>query len=380
MRRIFNLFLLVTGMAAVIASCDKADTLPVYSNGTASTLSASSTTIAPAPADSNNVALTLNWTSPKYATDSSKYKYTIEIDSAGKNFSKPYTKVETGKLTTSFTAKELNNILVGRGYAFNAPVDMEVRLTSSYANNNERIASNILKIKMTPYKVPPKVVLPTSGKLFLVGDATAGGWTNPVPTPSQEFARIDETTFAGVFQLTGGKEYLILPVNGDWGHKYSVSDNTVAGLNQGGNFGFDLAQNFPGPATSGLYKIVVDFQAGKFTVTPYTGVLPSSLFIVGDATAGGWDNPVPVPSQQLTRVNSAVYEITLPLVGGKEYLLLPVNGDWSHKFAVANKSLAGLSSGGTFGYDLSDNFPGPATSGTYKITVNFVTNTFKVTQ
>jgi hypothetical protein len=380
MRKIFNHFLLVTAMAACLVACDKADTLPVYSNGTASTLSASSTTIAPAPADSNNVALTLNWTSPKYATDSSRYKFTIEIDSAGKNFSKPYTRIETGKLTASFTAKELNNFLVGRGYAFNVPVDMEVRLTSSYTNNNERIASNVLKIKMTPYKVPPKVALPTSGKLFLVGDATAGGWDNPVPTPSQEFARIDETTFAGVFQLTGGKEYLILPVNGDWGHKYAVADNSIAGLNQGGSFGFDLAKNFPGPATSGLYKIVVDFQAGKFTVTPYTGVLPSSLFIVGDATPGGWDNPVPVPSQQLTRLNSAEYEITLPLTGGKEYLLLPTNGDWGHKFAVANKSLAGLSSGGTFGYDLADNFPAPATSGTYKIRVNFVTNTFKVTQ
>src|SRR4051812_12146354 len=220
MRRIFNLVLLVTGMAAVMVACDKADSLPVYSSGTASTLSASSTTIAPAPADSNNTALTLSWTSPKYATDSSTYKYTIEIDSAGKNFSKPFTKVVTGKMAASFTAKELNNFLVGRGYAFNTPVDMEVRMTSSYTNNNERITSNIVKIKMTPYKVPPKVALPTTGKLFLVGDATAGGWNNPVPTPSQEFARLDETTFAGVFQLTGGKEYLILPQNGDWGHKY----------------------------------------------------------------------------------------------------------------------------------------------------------------
>lgn len=210
MRRIFNLVLLFTGMAAIIVACDKADTLPLYSNGTASTLSASSTTIAPAPADSNNTVLTLSWTSPKYATDSSKYKYTIEIDSAGKNFSKPYTRVETGKLSSSFTAKELNNFLVGRGYAFNAPVDMEIRMTSSYANNNERLTSNIIKVKMTPYKVPPKVALPTSGRLFLVGSATAGGdatgWNNPVPTPAQEFARLDETTFGGVFQITGGKE------------------------------------------------------------------------------------------------------------------------------------------------------------------------------
>ena len=120
----------------------------------------------------------------------------------------------------------------------------------------------------------------------------------------------------------------MLPVNGDWSHKFAVANNSVAGISAGGDFGFDLSDNFKAPATSGLYKIIVDFQSGKFTVTPYTGVLPTNLYIVGDATTGGWNNPVPVPSQQLTRVNSSVWEITLPLVGGKQYLLLPLNGDW----------------------------------------------------
>jgi hypothetical protein len=379
MRSILNFTLLLTGVTAFFTSCDKAESLPVFGTGAAPVFSASSTTVAPLPADSNNVALTLNWTYPNHATDSSKIKYTIEIDSTGKNFANAATKIVMGSLSTSFTAKELNNILLAKGYAFNVPVDMDVRVTSSYANNNERLASNILKIKMTPYKVPPKVVLPSSSKLFLVGSASQGGWTNPVPVPTQEFVRLDETTWGGIFQLNGAMEYLLLPVNGDWSHKYSVADNTIAGLNQGGNFGFDLAQNIPGPATSGLYKIIVDFQSGKFSVTPFTSVLPANLYIVGDATAGGWGNPVPVPSQQLTRVNSSVYEITIPLIGGKQYLLLPVNGDWSHKFSVADNSITGLAAGGTFGYDLPQNFPGPAASATYKITINFVTGKFSVT-
>jgi hypothetical protein len=379
MRSIFNLFLFITGATVILNSCDKAEVLPFFENGSAPVLLTSANAVAPLPADSNNVALTLNWSNPKYATDSNSIKYIIEIDSTGKNFSNPATKIVMGGLSTSFTAKELNNILLAKGYAFNVPVDMDVRVTSSYANNNERLASNILKIKMTPYKVPPKVVLPSSSKLFLVGSASQGGWTNPVPVPTQEFVRLDETTWGGIFQLIGAMEYLLLPVNGDWGHKYSVADNTVAGLNQGGNFGYDLPQNIPGPATSGLYKIIVDFQSGKFSVTPYTSVLPANLYIVGDATAGGWNNPVPVPSQQLTRINSSVYEISIPLTGGKQYLLLPVNGDWSHKFSVADNSIPGLAAGGSFGYDLPQNFPGPSASATYKITVNFVTGKFSVT-
>ena len=130
-------------MSLVLLACDKADALKVHENGSAVTLSSSSATLAPPPADSNKVALTLNWTDPKYATAMSNYKFIIEMDSTGKNFSKPDVKTVTGALTTSFLAKELNAFLVARGYAFNAPVDMDVRVTSSYVNNNEKYTSNV---------------------------------------------------------------------------------------------------------------------------------------------------------------------------------------------------------------------------------------------
>lgn len=375
MKSTIKFLVLVTGLITILAACNKVADLPYYDNGIAPVLTASAATVAPAAADSNKVALTLDWTYPKYATDTNNIKYTIDIDSTGKNFSKATSKVVMGSMSTSFTAKELNTMLLNYGYAFNVPVDMDVRVTSSYANNNERIGSNILKIRMTPYKVPPKVALPTTGKLFLVGDASQSGWDNPVKVPEQEFSRIDETTFAGVFQLNGGKQFLLLPQNGDWTHKFAVPDNTVAGLSAGGVFGFDAKDNFPAPATSGWYKIVVDFQVGRFTVTPFTGVLPTNLFIVGDATAGGWNNPVPATTQQFRRLNSSEFELTLPLNGGKEFLLLPVNGSWDHKYAVKDKSLAGLSNGGDLGYDLGDNLPAPTANGTYKINVNFALGT-----
>ncbi len=371
MRLIKSFAFTIVAASALLLACSKVADLPSYANGTATVLSSSTVTVAPPPADSNKVALTLTWTNPKYAIDSSNYKFVIEMDSAGKNFANPLTKTVMKARSADFTAKEINSFLVGRNYAFNVPVDMDVRVTSSYANNNERLFSNTLRIKVTPYKVPPKVALPSSLKLFLVGDATAGGWNNPVPVPTQEFSRLDETTWAGIFSLTSGKEYLVLPVNGDWSHKFAVANKSLLGLATGGDFGFDLGDNFPAPATSGTYKIVIDFQQGKFTVTPYTSVLPTNLFIVGDATPGGWNNPVPVPTQQFTRINSSEWKVTLNMTGAKEYLLLPVNGDWSHKYAVSNKTIPGLSAGGDFGYDLPDNFPAPAASGTKTISVNF---------
>jgi hypothetical protein len=376
MKYLSKLFLGLAVMLVFSACLKKVADLPFYKNGTAAVLTASTTTIAPTAADSNNVALTLNWTYPQYATDSSNVKYLIQIDKAGGDFSNAYSRTVNDSLHTDFIAKDLNSMLLGFGVPYNVAQDIDVRIISSYANNNERINSNTVTVKMTPYVTPPKVTPPESNELYLVGDATQGGWANPVPVPSQKFSKIDSVTYAGVFNLVGGKQYLVLPVNtNNWDIKYSVADNSIIGLDKGGDFGVGLPANFPGPTTSGWYKIVLDFQSGKFTVTPFANPIPDNLFIVGDATAGGWNNPVPVPSQKLTRISSSEFTITMPFIGGKQYLLLPVNGKWDHKYAVADNTITGLSAGGDFGYDLSSNFPGPDAGGTYKLTVNFALGT-----
>jgi hypothetical protein len=371
--KIFNkIGLLMLATAITITACDKKDSVSVYGEGVTTVLSSSSTTVAPPPADSNKVALTFTWTDPKYTTDSANYKFIIQIDSTGKNFAKPSSRTVIKSLTNSYLAKELNSILLARNYAFNVPVDMDVRLIASYANNNEQRISNTLKIKMTPYKIPPKVALPATGKLFIVGQATAADWTNPVPTPSQEFSRLDETTFAGVFQLDANDSYLLLPENGQWTKYGGVGANNTN--NVGGDDFKPEGGDLKAPATSGMYKIVVDFQFGKFSVTPYTGVLATSLFIVGNATPGGdaagWNNPVPVPSQQFTRVNSSLFELTVGLNADKSYLFLPVNGSWTDKYG----GMVGNNLNNVLGDDFKFNgadMKAPTVSGNYKISVNF---------
>ena len=57
-------------------------------------------------------------------------------------------------------------------------------------------------------------------------------------------------------------------------------------------------------------------------------------------------------------------------------MLLPVNGDWTNKYSVADNTVTGLSAGGSFGYNLSSNFPAPATTGLYTIRVDFQHGTF----
>lgn len=372
MKNLLKFSVVLLAVAGFITACQKADQLPFYGTGSEPSLSSDVSAIAPSATDSNSVVLNLDWTYPNFASDSATAKYIVQIDAAGNNFANASTKQVIGALGTSFTGKEFNDILLGFGYAFNVAYDLEIRVIASYANNNDQQISNILSVTGTAYKIPPKVELPSSGKLYIVGSATAGGWNNPVPVPAQEFAQVGETKWSGVFYLTGGQEFLILPVNGIWDNKYAVADNTVPGLNEGGDFGYNLSNNFPGPTVDGWYKMEFDFQAGKFAVSPYLGSVPADLFIVGSATIGGWNNPVPVPSQQLIKLNSSNFELELDMNGGSEYLLLPENGSWG-KYGLDN----GTPESGIFKSE-GGNFIGPSNTGKYKLEVSFLDNTYKV--
>jgi len=361
-----NAFVIIL-MVAGFWSCEKIDPLEMYGPGTASTLTASANNLAPVVADSSKNVMTLNWTNPNYSVDSSTVKYVIQVDSIGRNFSKAAEKVIQGKLSASFTAKEINTIALGFGFAFNKSYNMEMRIISSHANNNERLVSNAFPFKYTPYVTPPKVTIPASNALFLVGSATAGGWNNPVPMPSQQFTRIDSVTYEGTFYMKGGQQYLCLPVNGDWSTKYSVKDNNAVGLKSGGDFGFNLSDNFPGPDKTGLYKLRLDFQAGKFTVTPIQEY--GLLYVAGDYQ--GW-NPGTAP-QIASPKNDGNHEGYVQVKAGGSYeFKLTSQADWNG----TNYGDGGQGTLSTSGGNLK--FPG--TGGFFRINANTTSNTFTIAQ
>ena len=365
MKYIFKGLLMVMSAAIIFAACKKTDSLPYYPTGVAPVLSSDISSFTPAPADSDNVALTFSWSSPNYSTDSSTVKYTIQVDSAGKDFSHAQSRTVAGTLASAFTAKEFNNMLIALGFDFGVTYSVDVRIISSYANNNDQKISNILTLQVTPYVVPAKVLPPQSGTLYIVGSATAGSWGNPVPVPAQQFTKVDSLDFEGTFYLKGGQEYLMLPVDGDWSHKYSVADNTVAGLNAGGDFGYDLSSNFPGPSASGMYKISVDFQHGNFTVTSVN--VFSQLYVPGDYQ--GW-NPGVAPSLASPN-NDGIYEgfVNVPAGGSYEFKITN-QPDW-------NGTAYGDGGGGTVSTS-GGNLKFPA-GGYYKVNVDLNANTYSLT-
>ncbi len=269
----------------------------------------------------------------------------------------------TGVFTSNITGLKPNTTYYVRAYAINSGgVSYGNEITFKTANG-------------------PAVPLPSSNSLFIVGAATMGNWENPVPVPTQEFARIDETTYGGIFQMNGGEDYALLPVNGSWDTKYAITDNTLPGVDSAGNFFLSAGPGslFKAPSASGLYKITVDFQTGRYKVEPFTqqNGLPGDLFIIGAATPGGWNNPVPVPSQQLTRRNSVLWDISLNFTAGEKYLLLPTNGSWSQKFGTLDPLAINAGLGGKIQPEGSD-IPAPPNSGNYKLSVDFFKGTYQL--
>ena len=97
-----------------------------------------------------------------------------------------------------------------------------------------------------------------------------------------------------------------------------------------------------------------------------------TLWVVGDAFDGGWDNPKKAPydvTQKFTKVSNTLYELVVDFKGGGGYKLIQKQGDWGSQYHML---AGGTFESGTFEKKDSDpQFPGAPSAGRYKITVDF---------
>lgn len=274
MRNKLLTFFLSSFFFIALWSCKKEENKVYLEGGTPPVLTSSiSGNIPLAFTNKDQQAVKLSWTNPDYkfttGTSSQSVSYQVEIDTTGSNFSNPNRKILSisNDLSLTLTQDQLNDYLLNQ-LQLNTTMthNVEMRVRSTLAGAAAPLFSNVLKFTVKPYAIPPKVAPPASGKLFIVGSATPGGWNNPVPVPSQEFIQKSSTLYEIIVPIIGGNSYLLLPVNGDWGAKYGGiggnNSNNVNGDDFKANGGDLLA-----PAASGNYKIEVDFQRGKFRVT-----------------------------------------------------------------------------------------------------------------
>jgi len=221
-------------------------------------------------------------------------------------------------------------------------------------------------------------VLPT---LYIIGTATASGWSNPIPDSlAHLFTAVSATEFKITTHLIGGGEYKFIPTNGLWTGSYGISVQDDPTKINGGAIVAD-GKNILAPSLSGTYAINVNTKTNLFTISL---VSPDSLFIVGNATAGGWNNPIPsadTVAQQFTKISATAFKITTWLNGDSAYKFIAQNnGKWDNNWGIGIEKDPSMIYGGALVYGLlSKDIVAPSVSGYYDITVDFATNSFTLT-
>ena len=276
MKKIFlNVITIMAAASLLLASCSKDETNVIFNGGTAPVLSSSVADSIPLPlSDTTSNAVTFSWTNPNYqfsnGISSLNVSYYLQVDTAGANFGSGdmQTIAINSDLSTTFTVSSLNKLLAnGLMFATGVKHSIEIRVESFLGTGAEPLYSDTLKFSVTPFSPPPKIVPPSNGQLFIVGNATPGGWPPLSNDQSvEQFTQVSPTLYKLTINLNGGKEYKLVAIPGQWTEQWSVVN--VDTLPNGGDFVLNGA-NCISPSASGMYDIVVNFQTGKFTVTPH---------------------------------------------------------------------------------------------------------------
>ncbi|MDB5249063.1 MAG: hypothetical protein JWQ40_3457 [Segetibacter sp.] len=278
MKSFLKIMLFSSFLVTALGSCKKDEKKDFFEGGKAPVLTGSvSGNIPLSFTNADDPAVKFSWTNPDYlfttGTSSHDVSYILEIDTAGANFTNPnkQTVSISKELTASFTHSVFNDYLLNQLVLRpGMPHNLEVRVKSTLGSNNSvPLVSNVLKFRVTPYAIPPKVTPPASGRLYITGSATPGNWMGggDAEKVDQRFTKISDTQYEIIIPLTGGASYVFVSVYGNWDNKYAISIKNDPNSVNGGDFKAG-GEDILAPAASGKYKIVVDFQRGKFTVTP----------------------------------------------------------------------------------------------------------------
>ncbi|MCS6832258.1 MAG: SusE domain-containing protein [Flammeovirgaceae bacterium] len=170
-------------------------------------------------------------------------KYTLQLDSAGRNFRRPLTlytgpalKFETK--TTDPLVKDFDSKLIGMGMPYNAKGKVEARVVAevlSDAGNAIYPAkfSNVISFEVTPYLVLPKPVYQRMG--FIGSCVPVTGWSEDVPMKNPSELRVREWVLV-IDLIPGACKFR---ANGTWDKNWGGKDFPSGKAEEGG-FGNDI--------------------------------------------------------------------------------------------------------------------------------------------
>lgn len=228
------------------------------------------------PINTNNPAVTFNWTQADYGQQAS-VNYSLEI-SADQSFSNAVIPATVnGNNTITLSVSELNSVAGDAGLNPFEWAPLYARVVSNLGTQNGLpVNSNSISFNVYPYFNYPYT------DLYLVGPACASGWDPNKNNPAlfRSASNSNEFTYTGYFNAGDLK---MLEMRGAWAPQYG-EDN--------GKLSYRPTEADPDPSpinditASGYYTFTANISNLEFSLVSYDGSVPSlsSLAITGSAT------------------------------------------------------------------------------------------------
>lgn len=229
-----------------------------------------------------NAALPSNtffWT-PTFSGFSGIITYTLQYDSAGKNFVAPF-EIAVGPsiLTKDLTQGEMNTTALNSGIPGGTTGKVEYRIKGVTANGTT-IYSNIVTVTITSYVPILRVYLPGGYQ------ASTGNGNDWDPGTAPELIRdLRSAVFNKMYYI-----YIYLPANAEFkitvGRSWAVNYGGSGGVLSGGGANLTVP-------TAGYYRISVNISTLQYNI------MAGRMGFVGGATGAGWDPPSVFPNYAL---------------------------------------------------------------------------------
>lgn len=259
-----NYILLFTMIFVLLGSCKKDEQRAIATSGTATTFSASTSTVALSKENADETVLTLEWTKADFGY-SAEINNTIQFDVKGGDFSnaKEVT-TDVASLSKVFLGAEFNSILLSMDLPIDEPAQLIARLKTQIKSSTlTPVYSEVINLEATPFSLISYVYVPGDyqGWNPATADSLTSQKSNGIYDGIIYFPDNDGASFE--FKITTAK---------NWDNGYGdAGDGKLS--TDGGNL------KAPG---AGSYQIKADLNALTYEM------VFNQMGIIGDATPGGW--------------------------------------------------------------------------------------------
>ncbi len=316
----FLKILTIAFIGLLVISCTDDDQV-ILNETTQSKISSDKTEVILDKDNLDAAAISFTWAKPTFdqpIVTSSKIEFGIK----GENFKNSKT-IDVVTSPYTMTNKQLNALVLSMGAAGDQANEIEVRLKTVVGYGN--YYSDIMTITVTPYILGPVY---NYTDLYLVGDATAGGWDNSAT--NAKLYPLQKTATAGIYSYTGyfaAGGFKLIQNPGSWDIQYGLGASAGMLLAGGGSSNISVL-------SAGYYKLSVDINTLQYTLTSMADptVTYTTISMIGSAS-GDWNTDVDL---EMSTFDPHIWVKKNVVLNSGEFKFR-VNHDWGTNWGVANE-------------------------------------------